>query len=742
MKTYGRRRKTKNALNVAPVNHLKRQNKFVEDLPELGEEDSQAVEPWNESGSLHDNSQYNSQPEEEEGEDSSNENHAIDDFGNSDKQYSISEDDDSEAETQPAEHDLFNKGMPPSTQPRNWTRKRVAMESPLQDRGNKVRVAEVLGAPTTTTTKTVRFEGPMSSSPVILSSEMSRPSPSQAPITPITPADLAHPHPPSTPDKCIVGVVPSTTPSYSPLTMKFDNAVDGGVARRLFETEGANKGNREASVFDDTGSGDATHEMEARQARNPPTTETTSESQHGAQHSQNDQPVAASQWQDEVLGSGDEEEDEEEEAMGVVPSSSQDQQPLGGSYSSLTGSSSVHASSSMPAPSSASSIHHYSVDPEETVDETPTGYREVSFAKSTQEESQYVPGETQYGPGESLYEPEDDSDDLSETQRGGDEEEDDDSSGEEPDRREESQRKASQRKATHITRANQVISDSQYCPNDELLEDVNEANDVETNDELLRDGQGYDWSQSQATTRSQSQRQSQITRPIEVSDDEPAASLDVYHDAHEYLGDTRDGAGEVTHSISDDDQDGQDEEVNEEPGDDIPRDQQQSRMQIIVDSDDDESQELSPFKQPTQPRSQMTQPPKLHFTQPSASLKRLRPSESQEPQPITESQLLMSGLFVDSASPHNDDEEEDVVIPVRRQNEDLEEDEYVSDSQDEEDVFPRPSLKREAFSHLPPLPAKPSITSSDMETQAYIGHSITDTLMEPLSDPDSLTQDE
>lgn len=727
MKTYGRRSRKKNALNVAPVNHLHRKNKFVEDLPDHGEEDSQAVEPWDERETPYDDSQPHSDLNDSQiqGESSDHEANDPDGVENLDPES----DHESEAETQPADdHFLFNTRMPPSTQPRNWTRKRAAMESPLQDRGKKARLVGNLGAPAAPTapSKTVRFEGPMSSSPLVLSSELSRPSPSQAPITPITPADVAHP--PSTPDKYIVGVVPSTTPNYSPLTMKFDDSVDGGVARRLFETESGNK-DKERGVFDDN-MGLQYHEKEVtKDAQETHTTRgLNDEPENGSQHSNNTgQIVADSQWQDEVLCSDEEEESED---VQVVPSSSQDQEILGGPLFSITSPSSGIAFSSMPAPSSASSLHH-SLDPEETVDETPSGFRDVSFAKSTQEESQYVPGETQYGPGESLYEPEGDSDDFSETQRAGYTQTKDDSC-EDDSENEESQKELiphelSQHGPTSATSTDHIISDSQYCPNDELLEDVDETNEVETNDELHRDGQGYDWCQSQSTTRSQSQR----NRPIELSDDEPAASMDIYHDAHESLSDTRDEEDLEAQSISDDDE--QHGLANK-----MPHGTQQPGnrgVQIIPDSDDDESPGYSPFKQPTQPRPQ--------FTLPSASLKRVRLTESQEPQPITESQLLMSGLFMDSAHPHhNDDDEDDVVIPVRRQNDSLDEDDYVSDSQDEGDVFPRPSLKREAFAHLPPLPAKPSITSSDMETQAYIGHSITDTLLEPLSDPDSLTQDE
>ncbi|KAG5372089.1 hypothetical protein CJU90_2166 [Yarrowia sp. C11] len=719
MKTYGRRRRTKNALHVAPANHLNRKHKFVEDLPDYGDEDSQAVEPWDGE------TQYDeSRVEEEEQDEQEEQNTHLSDHD----QYNPESGHSSEAETQPADDDFpFNRGMPPSTQPRNWSaRKRVALESPLKDRGNKVRVTESLGGSVAPSAmpKTVRFEGPMSSSPLVLSSEMSRPSPSQAPITPITPADVAHP--PSTPDKYIVGVVPSTTPSYSPLTMKFDDSVDSGVARRLFDTDSGtkeNEGDKEGGVFDDSRATESLTEIIQPETPKAGGHEQDGEEDH-ENHEDHEQEqdieedrnmVADSQWQDELLCS-DAEEDAEEDAQ-VVPSSSQDQEVLMDPYSSMTGPSSEAAS--MPAPSSASSLHH-SLDPEETVDETPTGIRHVSFAKSTQEESQYVPGETQYGPGESLYEPDEDSDEESDTQKPRREDKENDNSDNEDSDREENQEESTL--PTHVTNASTIISDSQYCPYDEPLEDVNETNDVETSDELHRDGQGLDWTQSQ----------SQRNKPIELSDsEEPVASIDIYHDAHESLGDTRDDEpSQEAQTISDD----EDEEVTQNPPTSMPQGTQapgRQSMQIIPDSDDEESQERSPFKQP-------------QLKKPAAGLKRVKPTESQEPQPITESQLLMSGLFMDSAPPDNDedDEEEDIVIPVRRRNETPDDDEYVSDSQDEGDVFPQPSLKREAFAHLPPLPLKPSITSSDMETQAFIGHSITDTLLEPLSDPDSLTQDE
>lgn len=632
---------------------------MIDELPDYGVEDSQAVEPW--------------QEETQESQGLPSEDHVYEggDHVTYDDASHVSDVSESEAETQQVS---FNQ-PPPSTQPRNWL-KRVAVESPLQGRhktSHKKRVSE-------NPVKSVRFDAsgdvPISSSPVVvLSSEMSRPSPSQVPITPITPADVANP--PSTPDKYIVDVVPSTTPSYSPLTMEFVEEGDtGGVARRLFSSKDESGG-----VFT-----------------------TTADSQVESFHN-----VADSQWQDEVLCSEDEEED-----VQVVPSSSQDQEVL-------------------------TDVHGLTQD--ETVDETPDGQNRLSQSQSeraTEEESQYVPGETQYGPGDSLYEPETQyTDGEEETQY-----------------------------ADDTVRPNDnPVTDSQYDPSDELLEDVH------------RDGQGYDFTQSITDERQKAIEVSDDEEEEEEEENQPPASMDEFHDAHESLSEEggeperseeqaeegerqeidllssihdadyihssvhspesmSEGNAVEAHSVSDEAASPSSPTASLASPNQPPPFTQPYKHHIIPDSDDEESRNshfsqrfsqkvFKPFKQPSQ-----TQPP---------ALKRVKAAESQEPQPITESQMLMSGLFVDTAP---FDDEEDVVIPVRRQNDTIDEDEYVSDSQDEGDVFPRPSLKREAFAHLPPLPPKPSITSSEMETQNYLGHSITDTLLEPLSDPESLTQDE
>lgn len=406
MQTYGRRRGYQKGLGFRPINRLNRANSLLRKLPSLEDDESQTVVSWTRpesvvKDSVYEESVLDNSVEYDDNDDFNVANGVSDDASteSDDGQVSAHPQDRNASQTQASKvepaisktpvraskslsglSEIDDAGgsdsaalytniddiyadLPPSTQPS--AKRKIDHDSPLDKKGRKSRKVnndngkQPPGRKSSRRTKTVRFESIMSSSPVVMSSEIQQSSPSQAPITPITPVgDI-----PSTPDKVIDQYIPSTTPGFSPLKLHLDAGDQGGVARRLFQeqTDTAEETeNEESSHVEDIQSGSEVEEHE----------------KSGPSHWHD--VVADSQWFGEVLG--DELEEEQTHPVHDIqdsPDSQKETQP------------SIDADSvtEMSAPSSvATSLRRR--DTEETVDETPSGFNTLdvhTIDESTQD---------------------------------------------------------------------------------------------------------------------------------------------------------------------------------------------------------------------------------------------------------------------------------------------------------------------------------------------------------------------